>query len=516
MNAQEVSDLVLAVESRLDHELFHAKGFNVWPLFRIELMHALIVKGISGQAKSGIREKVGTGISMVRRIFVPPSGSFGRPKSLGDADIWIISEGYSYQSIGDIDYQRFGEPLAKVCRQIGMVPALIDRGSPVKRKANMPAHWWAGTIVRAKIRGWISAQIDPDPAVLKLCVLLKEAMEAEGIDSQWVSSNQLNAKIKALESISEWIGGLFKLYQPRAILLVTYYDLSGQAICLAANRLGIPVIDIQHGVAGALHPAYGCWESAPPCGYELLPRVFWTWTMADANDISDWAERTNGAHCAVAGGNCYLEAWCQGDVPDSAEDSARVAQLRCTAKKGALLVLVTLQPRLVNEEALALLLQTMKLAGDCYWWLRLHPMGLDDRGQLERILAERRLENYDIEVSTSASLFALLAEADLHLTHSSSTVLEAESFGIRSIVRSSYGYKLYQASAHRGYVCLAEDASSLCSALDECRQARPRIGLPDSSGISSAAALRDVLKRFTVESPARFRNGSKISGDSHG
>ncbi|MBI3857802.1 MAG: hypothetical protein HY293_19135 [Planctomycetes bacterium] len=73
----------------------------------------------------------------------------------------------------------------------------------------------------------------------------------------------------------------------------------------------------------------------------------------------------------------------------------------------------------------------------------------------------RRGIEAEFERASSSPLPQLLSRADLHLTHSSSTVLEAQRFGLGSIVWSELGASLYASQIDAGTCRAALDAESL-------------------------------------------------------
>jgi sugar phosphate isomerase/epimerase len=68
------------------------------------------------------------------------------------------------------------------------------------------------------------------------------------------------------------------------------------------------------------------------------------------------------------------------------------------------------------------------------WWLRLHPCRLHEREEIRSVLTERGLHNVLLDQATDLPLYALLRHMDVHLTEWSSVLLEAESFGVPSVV----------------------------------------------------------------------------------
>ena len=89
--------------------------------------------------------------------------------------------------------------------------------------------------------------------------------------------------------------------------VVTYYGSIGMAFDLACREFGIPSFDIQHGVQGSLHAAYGRWLRLPVNGYELLPSFFLCWSQKEKSVIEEWSNKFSKWHRPLVHGNLYLD-----------------------------------------------------------------------------------------------------------------------------------------------------------------------------------------------------------------
>lgn len=65
-------------------------------------------------------------------------------------------------------------------------------------------------------------------------------------------------------------------------------------------------------------------------------------------------------------------------------------------------------------------------------------------------------ENFELDMATDAPLYALLRHSDVHVTHSSSTVIEAEVFGVPSVIFSAYGAEFFPEQIAAGWALVAE------------------------------------------------------------
>jgi hypothetical protein len=130
---------------------------------------------------------------------------------------------------------------------------------------------------------------------------------------------------------------------------------------------------------------------------------------------------------------------------------------------GIPVALVTLQWGLSDAEQFAPLADLIRHAqGRCAFWIRLHPVMLEQRAGIAARFTALGAPNVFVDEPSDLPLYALLRHADVHLTHSSSTVIEAELFGVRSVVTSRYGAEIYPRQIDSGVALLVESDVAVC------------------------------------------------------
>jgi hypothetical protein len=95
-------------------------------------------------------------------------------------------------------------------------------------------------------------------------------------------------------------------------------------------------------------------------------------------------------------------------------------------------------------------------------------------------------------------LLSVLGAANLHVTHSSSTVIEAEQMGVSSLVWSRYGEELFVDEIQRGAVRVAGSASTLEAV---ARQAM-KSSVITPGELLSVASRRDQAVRYILTGAA--------------
>ena len=265
------------------------------------------------------------------------------------------------------------------------------------------------------------------------------------------------------------------------------------ALNLACRELGIPSVEIQHGVQGELHFGYGRWQNVPETGYEMLPRFFWCWDEESAAAINQWAlPQAPHAHQAIVGGNVGLDLWLKDKTAWNDFYDHRMSELK-RVRSAKRYILVTLQsPEMIYDSGELIsefILESMKKSpSDWCWWVRLRPIMMKSKGALKRLLEAHNIKNYELEYSSGFPLPALLKHVDVHVTHSSSTVLDAEMFGVPSVVWSPWSEELYQKQV------LAGIAKPAYNAPDFLRAVENQFDFKIESGQASQASPEETIQ----------------------
>lgn len=243
------------------------------------------------------------------------------------------------------------------------------------------------------------------------------------------------------------------------------------ALNLACRESGVVSIEVQHGLQGDLHFGYGRWQKVPAEGYELLPRFYWCWDRDSAEAINEWAQvQCPEAHEAIVGGNAWLGLWLKGEDSWVRFYDHKLVQLKKTVAMAKKHILITLQSPektcLKGELISEFVLEAMKTSPhDWFWWVRLHPTMMKSKPLIKRLLERYEIRHFDMDQATRFPLPALLRHVDVHLTHSSSVVLDAEAFGVPSVVWSSWGEEFYRRQLQTGMAKSAHTSSDLIAAI---------------------------------------------------
>ena len=137
---------------------------------------------------------------------------------------------------------------------------------------------------------------------------------------------------------------------------------------LAAKRLGLRVIDFQHGLQDHNHFAYHTWRVEPRGGWEVLPDSFWVWGGSARLNNSN---RLKHVQVQIFG-NPWMNSWKEG-ANAVFENEKRKARDLVRGAQRTILITCTC-PVAPHLEFLKSLVQ--KAPKDWLWLIRLHPTEL--------------------------------------------------------------------------------------------------------------------------------------------
>lgn len=301
-----------------------------------------------------------------------------------------------------------------------------------------------------------------------------------------VSLDKIRHYVLFIRNHSRFFRSVIDCVKPSAVFVVCYYNLTGMALCHAAKGVGVPVYDLQHGIAGEFGRAYGQWRRLPAEGFNTMPSGFWCWTARDAAAIREWSQHlTPGSVDVVVGGNLWAAYWLS-SRSETVQREIKAVERFSSRHLGKKKVLVTLQNSTVPEVVLKAI--ETSVGSDILWLIRCHPVLIDALPSLASRL--RGFQNVEIETPSRMPLFALVPHVDVHVTEWSACVEDCALFNVPSVVIHPAGRDLFRDQITDGSVAWADGVSELLSLVEEMpREVR-------SGGSMPLVSTEDELRRI--------------------
>lgn len=496
-------DVVNEIEEHVPVDRWIVDGIRVWPLLRCNLWFALCMENGSGNQRTGLPNRIHRmsqwGSSALKgwaSYTLARVADRARSQALTKVDALFLSDGVSYSRVNGAWYERFCEPLMDRLRGLQFSSLLLTPMHIYHTPRHAPSMWIQPHLDVISLRGTLakkkSGTSDASLPGLDEC---HARLAAQGLASLGPDPSALHWRVNRLRRYAEYFGTVLEVAQPSVVFMVSYYWSGGMAMSLACRERGIPTVDLQHGVQGTLHAAYGRWRRIPQTGYELLPQIFWCWSEAEAEAIREWNTAVTDRHRPLLGGNPWLSEWLKEGTDLVVPHDQKIRSLMLAKAKRH--ILVTLQSGFTHEGVLAELLRAMRESRDDWqWWVRLHPVDVGKRSYVRRLLEESKVPNFTLEPSTDLPLYALLRRMDVHVTHSSSTVLEAEMFSVPSVLVSQYGVERYPDQIRSGWAVSASSSTQILAAVQEQFERKTSLSAArpiDSFSSAAFGAVLDVL-----------------------
>lgn len=238
-------------------------------------------------------------------------------------------------------------------------------------------------------------------------------------------------EISLINKIASMFKLLLKRHNTKVVVLSCWYSAYNFALSIACSDLNIKSIDVQHGIAGASnHSSYAGWSKFPKDGnYEMMPSLFWAWTKEDAESINAWP--TDKVKAYDFGKPVFY----------TLDNLMKKIDSRAFRRKNLELpvILVSLQCGFELPNWFATYIREHS---KCFIWIiRYHPN--KDKCQIKFAQKVKDIENVYIDGMDSILLEVLLAEVGVHITYSSSVIVDAYMCGKKSIMLGAKAYDRY-------------------------------------------------------------------------
>jgi hypothetical protein len=237
------------------------------------------------------------------------------------------------------------------------------------------------------------------------------------------------------ERVKLW-GDILKLSKTGCVIGIQ----PDESLCRACREIDIPVYDLQHGVISDDHPWYGE-EYRIETPTEMLPTGFLCWDDHTVATLSKWA-LPKGIRVVKLGNPWFLRFIKNDPDVQLVKEAILTSGIQPHSKPT---ILISLQwglkdhfqdvPNGIMVKALELVI--LDAFNTYNWMLRLHPVQLRDKNEMELarsyLISTFGAEITNIWINDSFLPLPLtLRKADLHITYASTIVIEAAWGGIRS------------------------------------------------------------------------------------
>lgn len=354
-------------------------------------------------------------------------------------------------------YEIYADPLVEIFQNMGVSTLVWERGEERYPRYSNTA--WISRLISKKMEETANLPSLDEP--LWFQDFTRFTTTVRRAKKKWAEVESLIRYVQKLSLIFEiWL----KQTNVKLLISVGWYLPEVMALTLAAKRLGIITVDLQHGIQGVGHDAYYGWEKTPVLGYELVPDIFLCWGNRQAEQVIQYNPAFS-KHCkAIVGGNLWLNKW--RDLGCSLFDGYSEILTKQFASYNKV-ILVSLHPGI---ELYEFVINAFKQSpAEYYWLLRFHPiMSCQERLKIKSLLLSLSCTNIDFEISNKIPMYGLMQHCNVHITGHSTTAMEALYFGLPTITVTQNGVSAYSEFIDNGTMFYVESVDDLFVAIKAC------------------------------------------------
>lgn len=469
----EIIEFINEIELQFPVDTWIINGIEIWPLIRVQIVAYYLRNSSDSSNNKYFKSKNFEKISMVlKEIYIYLKiNILDKKHNVYDNDVFeVLISGYNGdRTIQLSNMEKFDvncDPFYHILyNDYGIRSIFFERYSTNNKNLNLPRYSYTKIINLWILKHTILANMESRKIKnrdfkLDYYHAFKEYMEKCKFPINLISENSLYKNTLFYKNFSQDLAEYLKRRKIKLVLMMCYYSSINFALAIACKQLNIPCIDIQHGCAGeSFHEMYYSWKNIPVNGYKLLPTGFWCWSKEDAEAIANWNYK--GAKPDIfIGGRLIRELWSnkEGKLYAYYLDKLENNIKKCKFKK---IILFTLQPGILYNEYLR---DAIEKSNDYLWIIRSH-FTIDD-------LQERFMKSFDgkgnvlLTKSVDYPLEFLLTYIDLHITYSSSVIIDAEYFSKVSIMLDRDSINRYKKYFELGCLEFADGADELLSKIE--------------------------------------------------
>ncbi len=470
MRPSDVMAFINEMETRFPVDQWQADGVHLWPIARFRLaieIDAQFVmqtdQPVAGPDTDALAiELVKSNLRFLKSWWLDRKHNASYPKQ---TDVLFLVGGITYADIEGKYYEKFCDPMQEHLTEKGLTSFFLTAQNRGHIPRYTPSKFIQPYLDAAKFP-WLFksffSTIDRDKC-LPGHREFEQAIEKK-LRFKTRCLHRIELKGKLIREYSKFFLKILKKLKPKLAAVVCYYNMEGYALNLACNQLNIPGMDLQHGFQGPLHSAYGRFVKAPSEGFNTFPKYFWCWGPREAATIRDWTSKTGANNESLEGANLFLELWRSGKGVFVSDYDKKI-QSTLSDKPPLKNILITLQTPKANESFWHFVDTVIKKSTDRYrWWIRSHPGWLSEGEKIKKLYSKQ--PHLEFDLATELPLYALLRHMDLHLTYGSSTIIEAEEFGVPSVMLTDTQKEYFLDAFDSGIVVSAKNAEELGQAIE--------------------------------------------------
>lgn len=481
-----ITQRLLDIESAFPVQDLSYRGIRVWPLLRqrlasqmfwnsceMDLGHSLELHDAFIEARSRLQPDAGVDAQIHQlEKALTGIGSVNLPPLPGG--VVFCTMGFEYVMLRNGQYfNRFADPVKEQLEALGI--ASLDLECGFQGKVYEPKQFRtlnveqvvsiSGSLASLKV---VAGRAGDVQGIRPLLELLRDTGCPSELDyASFLSDCSL------LHELSRVFGMLLGRLGPRLGVVVCYYNVVSMAFLHACHSLGIPSLELQHSVISEWDWNWSHFASMPAAGYSILPDRFWSWSDDVSRMLATHLPQDAPKLRPVTGVNLWVDAWRKRDGHSIPDD---VLALR-GRKKTILYTPPIGDERMTGELFPPEFMEAVRLSPPGWQWIvRVHYKTSPRAMAVYKAHLAALGSRASVHLGPEYQLYDLFSIADVHVSQTSTTILEAEAFGVPTIIISPAGAEWFATEIAAGRFAFAATAQELLVAMAGNR--RDAVGPP--------------------------------------
>ena len=434
MESKQVLSIINEVENSIPVQTWNIEGMDIWPYVRFKLRSSLFVSE-SRIVKNKYYNLLYRYVLGMFRYLLTVFRQVFRSKHSDRCDYLFVENGVHVAKHKDSFYYVRTDPVREKLEKKGMKCFTYVTGY----KFNSPSFFSNEHIQYAMDIKYFLTKLLKKKRNLNIdgYELFEKFLKKKDIYDKSLSKENICKGVRDVLFYRDFFKKRLLKLKPKAVFVLCYYSTYGYGLIKACKELNIPLVDIQHGIQGDHHTSYSSFKKVPKNGYNTLPDIFYVWDEEDRKEISSWK---NDAIKIFKGGNDYFNMWKQSGN-ELVKSTKEGIQERYSLSKYSKVILFTVYPGGGHDDLIVKAIQNSPK--EWFWFVRHHPKSNTRSENMKERIGEVKC-GIAIDDLVSIPIFALIALSDIHITDSSSTVIECAEMGVSSIVTTKEGRDFYK------------------------------------------------------------------------
>lgn len=497
-------DLLNHLETMFPVDQWKVDGVDAWPVARLHLYYSFFpyqyfarepARGAVMKPLDVARVGLRVARSLVNYVRATVGDSEHGQSSDRQYDVMFLNYNTYMMLLDESWYSRVCDPFIERLAARGLSSLMLTGGYEYSVPRHTKSSFIQPQLVLHRLLG-IAAKAGSRQLPHGLPEIEVHAKASGLFSSSFALAGPVEATVKQIRSIARYFKRRLSVAQPKVVFVTCWYSTESLACILACHELGISCVDIQHGSQG-FHVGYARWNRVPQAGYNLMPNYFWCWSQSEASAIREWSAGLP-THQPVVGGNIFLDRWINGLDDTVLNYDVRLAKLKESSGR-EIQILCSMNGSTKDEiGTLAEVIDALNKSGlKAHFWVRLHPIALDQKEVVRATFRTRGIDNFDVDNGTVLPLYALLRNVDVHITTFSSVVIEAQAFGVPSVI-SELGVINFPQQISSGWAIAARTIPEWVSGITHQLSRRHALSRDSQSSGSSEKVLDELLESIEM------------------